>query len=55
MTSTPALGTLIQATGTEDVGVSYAATYPFALIVVTIASQFMAMLWAMPYPGVIAP
>lgn len=55
MTSTPALGTLIQATGSEDVGVSYAATYPFALIVITIASQFMAMLWAMPYPGVIAP
>ena len=48
MTSTPSLGALVSASGSEDVGVSYAATYPFALIVVTIASQFMAMFWAMP-------
>ena len=48
MTSTPSLGALVAASGSEDVGVPYAATYPFALIVVTIASQFMAMLWAMP-------
>ena len=39
MTSTPALGTLIDVTGTEDVASAYAATYPIALISVVFASQ----------------
>lgn len=41
MTSTPALGTLIQTAGTDDVAVSYAATYPVALAVVVICVQLM--------------
>ncbi len=41
MTSTPALGTLINTAGTEDVAAAYAATYPIALIAVVLASQFM--------------
>lgn len=41
MTSTPALGTLINTAGTEDVAAAYAATYPIALISVVLASQFM--------------
>lgn len=41
MTSTPALGALIQAAGTEDVTVSYAAAYPAALIVIVICAQLM--------------
>ncbi len=41
MTSTPALGTLINTAGTEDVASAYAATYPVALIAVVLASQFM--------------
>lgn len=45
MTSTPALGSLISSTKTEDVAVSYAATYPFALICVVIASQALGNLW----------
>ena len=36
MTSTPALGTLIASTGTDDVGISYAATYPVALTLIVI-------------------
>ncbi len=39
MTSTPALGTLINVTGTEDVASAYAATYPVALISVVLVSQ----------------
>ena len=39
MTSTPALGTLIHVTGTEDVASAYAATYPIALIAVVLVSQ----------------
>lgn len=39
MTSTPALGTLINVAGTEDVASAYAATYPIALIAVVLASQ----------------
>lgn len=39
MTSTPALGTLIHVTGTEDVASAYAATYPIALISVVLVSQ----------------
>ena len=41
MTSTPALGTLIHVTGTEDVASAYAATYPIALISVVLVSQFV--------------
>ena len=44
MTSTPALGTLIAVSGTDQVGNSYAATYPIALISVVLASQFMVIL-----------
>ncbi len=41
MTSTPALGTLINVAGTDDVASAYAATYPIALIAVVLASQFL--------------
>ena len=41
MTSTPALGTLINVTGTEDVASAYAATYPIALISVVFAAQLI--------------
>lgn len=41
MTSTPALGTLIHVTGTEDVASAYAATYPIALISVVLVNQFL--------------
>ncbi len=43
MTSTPALGTLINVSGTEDVATAYAATYPIALISVVLAAQFILM------------
>ncbi len=46
MTSTPALGTLIQVSGTEDVGAAYAATYPIALISVVLCAQFIIMIFA---------
>ncbi len=42
MTSTPALGALITAAGSEEVAASYAATYPFALVLVVVASQALA-------------
>ena len=45
MTSTPALGALISASGTEDVAASYAATYPFALVSKVIFSQIIALMW----------
>ena len=45
MTSTPALGTLINTAGTEDVAAAYAATYPIALIVVVLVSQFIIILF----------
>lgn len=41
MTSTPALGTLITSTGTDDVTSSYAATYPVALALIVIAVEFI--------------
>lgn len=44
MTSTPALGTLIAVAGSDAVAVSYAATYPVALIMVVLSSQFIAIL-----------
>ena len=45
MTSTPALGTLINVAKTEDVASAYAATYPIALISVVLVSQFLVMLF----------
>ncbi len=44
MTSTPALGTLITAAGTDEVAAPYAATYPFALVLVVLATQALAVL-----------
>ena len=44
MTSTPALGALINATKSDDVASAYAATYPFALVSVVIASQLLILL-----------
>ncbi len=44
MTSTPALGTLINVAGTEDVAAAYAATYPIALVSVVLVSQFLIIL-----------
>ena len=41
MTSTPALGTLIGVAKTEDVASAYAATYPFSLVLVVVASQLI--------------
>lgn len=41
MTSTPALGALINVAKTDDVAASYAATYPVALVLVVLASQFL--------------
>ena len=43
MTSTPALGTLMQVTRTEAVAVAYAATYPLALIMVVLSCEFIPM------------
>lgn len=45
MTSTPALGTLISVTGTDDVAGAYAATYPIALVAVVLVSQFIVLLF----------
>lgn len=45
MTSTPALGTLINVAKTEDVAAAYAATYPIALISVVLVSQFLIILF----------
>ncbi len=45
MTSTPALGTLINVAGTEDVAAAYASTYPIALIAVVLVSQFIVILF----------
>lgn len=41
MTSTPALGALINTAQTDDVASSYAATYPAALVLIVLASQFI--------------
>ena len=41
MTSTPALGTLINVAGTDDVASAYAATYPIALIAVVVVAQLL--------------
>ena len=45
MTSTPALGTLMAVTRTEAVAISYAATYPLALIMVVLCCQFIPILF----------
>ena len=44
MTSTPALGTLINVAGTDDVASAYAATYPMALVSIVLVSQFVVTL-----------
>ena len=44
MTSTPALGTLINVSKTDNIGNSYAATYPISLISVVLSAQFMVLL-----------
>lgn len=44
MTSTPALGSLIDVAKTDNVAAAYAATYPVALITVVIATQIVLLL-----------
>ncbi len=46
MTSTPALGTLINTAETDDVAGAYASTYPIALVLIVLASQLMITLMA---------
>ena len=41
MTSTPALGTLINTSETEDVAGAYASTYPIALVLIVLACNLM--------------
>jgi putative transport protein len=43
MTSTPALGALIETAGTDAVASAYAATYPVALIGIVLACQFISL------------
>lgn len=43
MTSTPALGTLIAVTHTDDVATAYASTYPIALVAIVLACQFVVL------------
>lgn len=45
MTSTPALGTLISVTKTDDVATAYASTYPIALVAIVLACQFIILLF----------
>ena len=45
MTSTPALGTLINTAGTENIAAAYASTYPIALIAVVIVSQVLLIMF----------
>ncbi len=45
MTSTPALGTLINTAKTENVAAAYAATYPVALISVVLTSQILLIIF----------
>ncbi len=44
MTSTPALGSLISVAGTDDVSSAYAATYPFALVLIVVACKIIVAL-----------
>lgn len=41
MTSTPALGTLVGVSGTDNVASAYASTYPVALVLVVIAANLI--------------
>ena len=41
MTSTPALGTLINTAKTDDAAAAYASTYPIALVLIVLASQLI--------------
>ena len=45
MTSTPALGALINVAGSDDVASAYAATYPVALVLVVLVSQFIIIIF----------
>lgn len=45
MTSTPALGTLINVAKTDNVASAYAAAYPIALIAVVLVSQFIIVMF----------
>ena len=45
MTSTPALGDLMDTFHTEDVATIYAASYPFALLTIILSVQIMPMIW----------
>ena len=45
MTSTPALGALIQTTGTDDVTTAYAAAYPIAIAVIVISFQLVFLIF----------
>jgi len=45
MTSTPALGSLIRTTETDDVAAAYAATYPIALAIIVITFQLICILF----------
>ena len=44
MTSTPALGSLIAVAGTDDVSSAYAATYPFALVLIVVSCNLLVLL-----------
>ncbi len=44
MTSTPALGALISAAGTDEVASAYAATYPVALVSVVLVAKLLLMI-----------
>ena len=48
MTSTPALGTLINVAKTDNVASAYVAAYPIALIAVVLVSQFIIMFFPDP-------
>ena len=41
MTSTPALGTLVGVSGTDNVASAYASTYPVALVLIVLASNLI--------------
>lgn len=45
MTSTPALGSLINVAGTDEVASAYAATYPIALVAVVLAVKLLVLLF----------
>ena len=45
MTSTPALGTLINVAKTDAVASSYAATYPLALVMIVLLSKISVMIF----------